>query len=675
MDIKLPPAARNPFEKGFLDLPKLLTIPKHIIYLFFTYLLGILLFTLFRVILLAVEYKHLGDIPGPERLTILLKAFFMGFRFDTVISGYILFIPLLVLSITSSLRIDNKIIYRFIFVYLYISYLFAFLICGIDIPYFNHYFSHLTVVVLTWLDDAGFILKMIFQDFRLWWGLIPFIIFAVAYYLAAKKIAHKTLIEKPLPASKSKTAYLAVNIGLSLAAVVVLFIGVRGRVGEKSPIKIGTAYFCDYAFANQLGLNPVYTFFHSYINSLQAENKSIHLMDSQKAIDNVRKYLNIPGDTQQQSPIARNITPDQPALNANVVLIIMEGLSAAHMKRYGNPDNLTPFLDRIADRGYCFDNVYTSGIHTFNGIYAALFSYPAIRKQHPLKTVSMKKNSGMAAELRKHGYATVYFTTHDAQFDNIGGFLRANDFERIVSLADYPGDKRRSTLGVPDDFMFDFSMPILDELAQREKPFLAVMMTGSNHRPFIVPRYFKPRGKEEEKQIVEYSDWALQKFIRMASRRGWFKRTLFVFISDHGLAINAVYDMPLNLNHTPFIIFSPRLIKEGRRFTCLGGQIDVFPTIMGLLKYPYVNNTLGIDLLNEKEKRPYIYFSADDKYGVLDDEYYLIVREERNPGLYKYKTGDPRDYLSRYPQKVEIMKAYAESMFQTMQWLIDNHKD
>lgn len=646
-------------------------LPKHIVYLFLTYWQGILLFTLFRIILLVTGYRHLGDIPGLERLTILLKAFFIGFRFDTVISGYILFIPLLVLSFTSSFRIDKKIVYKVIFIFLYFLYLLAFLIYTIDIPYFNHYFSHLSTVVLDWVDDAGFILKMIFQDFKLWGVLIPFMILAFVYYKMGKRTVHKIMIDICPPIYKGKAAYLIVNIGLSLVAIAILFIGVRGRVGEKSPIKVGTAFFCDYAFANQLGLNPVYTFFHSYINSLQPENQSIHLMDSQKAIENVQNYLHVPKDTGQQSPIARNIISNQPALNANVVLIVMEGLSAAHMKRYGNRDNLTPFLDRIAEKGYCFDNIYTSGIHTFNGVYSLLFSYPAIRKQHPLKTVSMKKNSGIATALRKHGYSAVYFTTHDDQFDNIGGFLRANDFERIVSLDDYPGDKRRSTLGVPDDFMFEFSMPILDQLAKREKPFLAVLMTGSNHRPFIIPEYFKPRNKEEEKQIVEYSDWALRKFIRMSSKRNWFKRTLFVFISDHGLAMNAVYDMPLNLNHTPFIIFSPRLIEEGRHFSCPGGQIDVFPTIMGLLKYSYVNDTLGIDLLNEKEKRPYIYFSADDKYGVLDDEFYLIVREEGSPSLYKYRTNDLRDYLSQYKEKAADMKTYAESMFQTTQWLID----
>ncbi len=99
----------------------------------------------------------------------------------------------------------------------------------------------------------------------------------------------------------------------------------------------------------------------------------------------------------------------------------------------------------------------------------------------------------------------------------------------------------------------------------------------------------------------------------------------------------------------------------------MAGQIDVFPTIMGILNFPYINEAFGIDMV--KEQRPYIYFSEDDKYGVLDDDFYLIVREDRTSHLYKYKTLDPNDNLSQYPDQAKRMKEYAESMFQTEQWM------
>ena len=113
------------------------------------------------------------------------------------------------------------------------------------------------------------------------------------------------------------------------------------------------------------------------------------------------------------------------------------------------PKNLTPFLDSISHAGYYFENIYTAGIHTFNGVFSTLFSFPAIYRQNPMKESTMFRYNGIGNTLRKNGYSTTYFTTHDGQFDNIEGFLRANDFENIITLADYPSEKAKTTLGVP----------------------------------------------------------------------------------------------------------------------------------------------------------------------------------------------------------------------------------
>lgn len=555
---------------------------------------------------------------------------------------------------------------------MFILFGFAFMVCATDIPYFGFYFSHISAVVLTWADDAGFILKMILGDVRLWWVIIAFIIVITVYFLISLRIFRKTLIQRDFPDSKNKIRYVFRNIGISFLAFIILFIGIRGRIETKSPLRIGTAFFCNYSFANQLGLSPVYYFFHSVLFSMKSESRSIQLMDNQKAIENTRQYLNIKSDPKFQSPIARQISPDKPQHKANVVLIIMESMSSAFLSRYGNQENLTPNLDRFAREGYSFDNIYTSGIHTFNGIYSLFTSFPCIRKQNPLKNMSMKKYSGITSVLRNHGYSTVFFTTHDDQFDNMGGFLKYNDFQRVVSLKDYPGQKSNGTWGVPDDFMFNFSIPIIDDLAGKGNPFFVSFATTSNHLPYLIPEYFKSEKKEIEKKAVQYADWSIGKFIQAVSTKNWFKNTLFVFIADHGMMIDPQYDIPLNYHRSPLIIYSPSLLSESRVINGFGGQMDVFPTIMGLLNLPYINNTLGIDLL--KEKRPYIYFSSDDVYGVIDQQFFLIVHDGGSSRLYQYKDGNTTDYLPQNKLKAKEMRNYAESMFQVTQWIIDNRK-
>ncbi len=624
-------------------------------------------FTLFRIILFLTELNQLNVIE--EKTTIILQAFFMGWRFDTVISGYILFFPLLFLSVFSLFRINNKLLISILTYFIFVLYLLAFLICAIDIPYFNYYFSRLTIVILSWTSNAAFGFKMVFEEISYLIYFIVFLILSIAFFLILKKIKNYILIkhqnEKPF-----KWFYVKIMF-FSIISLGIMFLGIRGRIEKKSPIKVGTAYFSNYAFPNQLGLNPVFTFIQSYIDKLNPENETLHLIDNQTAIRLTNRYLKI----NNSIPFVREIKSELNPLKSNVVVVIMESMSAGKMKRFGNQNNLTPFLDSIANQGYCFNNCYSAGIHTFNGIFSTLFSYPALLKQHPMNATEIPKFTGFSNTLKAYGYQNAYFTTHDEQFDNVSGFLHANGFDKITSQKDYPSSAILSTLGVPDHFMFHFAIPILNQLNSNNKPFFAAFMTASDHGPYIIPNdiSFKPKNKDIKMGIVEYADWSINQFIAEASNQSWFENTIFVFLADHGAVVGSnVYDMPLSYNHIPFIIYAPEIIKEPKSINNFGGQIDVFPTVMGLLGINYINNSAGIDLI--KENRPYMYFSADDKIGCVSDSLFYIYRTNGSKSLYKYKNQDTKNYLSDYKNIAKEMKDYSFSNLQASQWMISNKK-
>ncbi|MCD4683377.1 MAG: hypothetical protein K8R86_08865, partial [Bacteroidales bacterium] len=277
-------------------------IPHHLLFLFFTYLTGILFFTAFRITLLLNEVNRLNDLPQGESFVLLLNSFFMGFRFDTVISGYILSIPFIMLLITSTFRFTNRIISRIIFWYLFVLYCVAFLICAADIPYFNQFFARFNVSAFLWAETPGFVTKMIIQEFRYWWTFIPFIIFCFLFYKLLRRITKLYLMDNPVDITGNRILFFAKNLILTLLAGLILFVGMRGRISKKSPIRVGTAYFSNYAFPNQLGLNPVFTFLRSYLNSRNEENKQLNLIDPNVAIKNVRKYLNFENYIDSISP-------------------------------------------------------------------------------------------------------------------------------------------------------------------------------------------------------------------------------------------------------------------------------------------------------------------------------------------------------------------------------------
>jgi phosphoglycerol transferase MdoB-like AlkP superfamily enzyme len=629
--------------------------------IFRIYILVLTIFSFFRIILFINELNRLDE---SATITTILLSFFMGIRFDIVISGYILFFPFLTFTILTIYK-NSNVAQRIVFYFIFFIFSVAFLVCAADIPYFNQFFSRFSVTAFEWMNSPLFVLKMIVQEPLYWLYIIPFIVIEFIFYRRLKYIFNTTKKEG-IVKNKWKFAFI------SLLAAGFIFLGVRGRVDEKSPIRVGTAYFCNNAFLNQLGLNPNFTLIRSLIDAMDEENKVVNLMDENIAVNNVQNYFQIQ-NILSGSPIERIENDTVTNKNKyNVVFVIMESMSAAKMQRHGNTKNLTPFLDSLSNKGYYFENNYTAGIHTFNGIFSTLFSYPALFRQHPMKESGMFKYNGIASTLKKHDYSTIYFTTHDGQFDNVEGFLNGNDYDQVIAKDDYPLGKAKTTLGVPDDYMFEFSIPILNKLHRQEKPFFASFMTASDHRPFYIPEYFTPKNLEEKDKIVEYADYSLHKFINMASQQPWFKNTIFVFVADHGSPVSSKYDLSLDYNHSPLLFYAPEIIKEHKTFSQMSGQIDVFPSTMGLLGLTYKNNTLGINLFNQK--RPYIYFNADDKYGVIDTSWLLIVRNDKFKGLYKYKNNDVTNYANEHKSIVTKMQSYAESNLQTFQYLLKHKK-
>ncbi|MBI5913763.1 MAG: sulfatase-like hydrolase/transferase [Bacteroidetes bacterium] len=641
-------------------------LPKQLTYVLRTYLTGLLCFTVFRLILVLQEFHQLHFIPTEIGIVLVLKAFLLGLRFDTVVLGYILTLPFLLLAADAFTGWNSRLLYRIVFGLVTLGAVVSFFICAADLPFFHHFYSRVSMSILNSADagDSKDMLGgMVLQEWRYTWAFIPFIIISWFFYNRHKRLLNNVLYKK-------NDATLAGAIRWFVVFAMLLSFGIWGRFSLQSHLDASTAYFSDYGFTNMLALNPAYTFGLSYVNS-KTDTKDVRFMGDGEAVRNVQKSFNIPAAQEYNSPIARQVMfADSSASHSkpNVVLVIMESMSAGKMGRYGNRNDLTPFMDSLATQSYAFDSVFTAGIHTFAGIYSSLFSQPVVRRRHPLEKIIPQ--SGIANTLKAHDYSTIYFTTHDKGFDNVGAYLMANGYDRIVSKDDYPPEKVLSALGVPDDYLYQHAVGDLDALHDKGQPFFAAIMTGSDHGPFIIPKNFKPKHKDAMLGVVEYVDWSVRKFLRMASERAWFDNTIFVFVADHGTSLDKRYDMPLSYLHSPLIFYAPKILGPPQQFNTLGSQADIFPTLMGMLKLPYVNNTFGIDLF--AEKRPFATAYADDKFAVLNSEYMYVSRENGVTSLYHYRTGDVKDYSKTLPELTAQMKLYGESTFQAAQWLRKN---
>lgn len=616
------------------------------------YVLVLALFTSFRLLLFIIEWNRLDG----GTFWQVLQAFFMGLRFDLVISSYLLILPFFVTAITSHFTAIEKAGKKLLFWVTYPLFTLAFLVCTADIPYFSQFVSRFSVAAFGWFDSPVFVVKMIAQESKYWWYVLLFALHNLLFF----RLLRKTISSSPIPKIMGKRHWI---IPLHLVLTGLIFLAMRGRLDEKSPIKVGTAYFSNNAFLNQLGLNPNFTLLRSYLDS--KEFKEVKLMNPQEALHLVQ--LQLGADTTLGHPLARTVVPGaEGAKPYNVVLVLMESMSAHYLAR-NNPTGLTPFLDSLSNTGWYFENAYSAGIHTFNGIFSTLFSYPAIAHQHAMKESNMQQYNGLSSILKKHNYSTIYFTTHDGQFDNVEGFLRNNQFETVISKPDYPQEKVKTTLGVPDHEMFAFSMEYLDQLAAKNQPFLSVYMTASNHVPHYVPEEFTPHSKGSKEQVIEYSDWSIQQFVHAAAKKPWFKNTLFVFVADHGFPVTGSYDVSLDYVQVPLIFYNPQLLGSAKTYSQLTSQLDIGPSILHLLNLPYTNTSLGQDVFSAE--REFVVVNQHEKYGVFNQEWLLILYPDKAPELFKYRNLDKTNYAQEQPELVARMKQYAYSMVQTADYI------
>jgi phosphoglycerol transferase MdoB-like AlkP superfamily enzyme len=646
-----------------------LNIPASIKYLFSVYVAGIVFFTIFRLVLIYSNFQQIPEIPN--KASIMLQAMLMGWRFDTVISGYILALPFFVLVVAELGFYIGRGLLTAIHIFLSIVYSIVFFGCAADIPFFQTYNERLNITILNWTSSPMFMVKMVIEEWHYLSYFFLFLLITIVFCFVLHRIYKRYLPR--LVSKKRERKFSYKKLIVSILAAGLLFLGIRGRIEEKSPIVVGTAYFSSYNFPNKIGLNPLFSFMNSWLDTYKEENKQLHLMDDREALSLVQSYLHInPVDT--ANPIARNVQFSEPAEKHNVVVILMESMSANFLSRFGNKLNLTPRLDALANKGYSFDHFYSAGVHTFNGIFSVLYSFPALLARHTMTDAIIPQYSGLPYIMKSNGYKTVFFTTHDEQFDNEGGFVTANNMDSVIGLKDYPASAKLSTLGVPDHFMFDFAIPVFNKYHQQKQPFFSVMVTTSNHGPYIIPKGipFKPKHTEVRDGVVEYADWAIGHFIDSASKLPWFDNTIFVFVADHGTYEgDYIGDMGYSLNHIPCIIYSPLLKDAPKVINKPGGQIDIGPTIAGLLHLPYVNNTMGIDLF--KDTRPYMYFSADDKLAVADDTDIYIWHKDGRESMHPF-SNTANNILALKKAKAGGMKQYAFSMVQTTQWLLLNHK-
>ncbi|PZX93468.1 LTA synthase family protein [Flavobacterium aquariorum] len=375
-------------------------------------------------------------------------------------------------------------------------------------------------------------------------------------------------------------------------------------------------------FANELQSNGMYRFYLAFMNSeldyfkfykTMPENDAFALLDKQ-----IPSISGISTIRQIQSNTAEN--------PKNVVLITIESYSADFMKVYGNKQNITPFLDSIAQKSMLFTNLYAVGNRTVRGLEAVTLCFPPTAGESVVKREDNKNKFSTGALFKQKGYNVKFLYGGDAFFDNMEDFFSGNGYDIVDKKSFTPEEITFANVwGVCDEDMANKAIKVMNEEAKTGKPFFNHWMTVSNHRPFTYPndKIDIPGDIKSRDGGVKYTDYALRKFFAMASKQPWFKNTVFVILADHCASSAGKTELPVDKYRIPAMIYSPGFI-EPQKYTNVMSQIDVMPTLFGLLHFDYQSKFYGQDVM-KSDYRPRALIATYQDLGLIKDNVLTIL--------------------------------------------------
>ena len=292
----------------------------------------------------------------------------------------------------------------------------------------------------------------------------------------------------------------------------------------------------------------------------------------------------------------------------NVVILIVESFGREYIGALnkelegGKYQGYTPYVDQLIGKSTTFKYSYCNGRKSIDGMPSILCSIPMFVEPFILTPASMNDFTGLAGLLGEEGYETAFF--HGAQNGSMGfqAFARKTGFQKYYGRTEYEAakgtDNFDGTWAIWDE---PFLQYYAEEMSQMKEPFMTTVFTASSHHPFEIPEKYKtvfPEGPLEIHKCIRYTDMAIGKFFETARRQKWFENTIFVLTSDHtNMSDHKEYQTDLGGFCSPIIIYDPQK-PEGEIQDKIAQQIDIMPTVLGLLGYQKPYLAFGIDVLN-----------------------------------------------------------------------------
>lgn len=428
-------------------------------------------------------------------------------------------------------------------------------------------------------------------------------------------------------------------------------------------------------FNQELAKNGLYSFAAEFRNNELRYDRFYDQLEDRAAFARARALLattNAQFRSSNPADLSRLVTHEGGARAWNVMQITVESLSARYLGVFGSPENLTPNLDALARDGMLFTHLYATGNRTVRGMEALTLAVPPTPGQSIVKRPHNENLFTLGSVFRARGYDTKFIYGGYGYFDNMNHFFGHNGYAVVDRAAKRKEDITfANAWGACDEDSFRWALQEADAAHAQGRPFHHFIMTTSNHRPFTYPegKIDLPPLTSKRRGGVKYTDYAIGKLIEQARTKPWFTNTLFVIVADHCAGSAGKTELPVEEYEIPMIIYNPQLVRA-QRVEKLCSQMDVAPTILGLLNWTYQSRFYGKDILAMEPQEERALIANYQKLGLLQRNQLQILKPVRQHRAYE-RAGPQSEFHPR-PENQDLL-ADTVAYYQTASHAFRHH--
>lgn len=510
--------------------------------------------------------------------------------------------------------------------------------------FFDEFHSRFNTVAVDYLLYPHEVFINIWETYPVGWVIAFALLFGIGWV---------AIVRWQFPKAWEERSALKLRLGIPLlfiAPILVLWPVVGNHLTRFSNKRV----------LNELANNGWYTFAQAAVTR-EFEYAPFYITTNlDQAYKTTRELLAQPNSKYLQDghSITRMVAGDSTKPKLNVVVLLEESLGSEFFGCLGRTaPTCTPELDKLSHEAMLLTNLYASGNRTVRGMEAVICSFPPLPGDSVVVRSGDKPIETLARVLKRDGYKNTFIYAGRGVFDHVRSFMTDNGYDHFIEQSDFENPVFSTIWGVSNEDLYSRGIEECRKADQSGQPFLLTMLSVSNHKPFTYPKGRIPEDPElrTRENAVKYTDYAIGKFFEQAKQERFWTNTIFVVVADHGARVYGQQTIPMKSYEIPCFIFGPAVVKTPARIGNLAGQVDISPTILGLIGRPYISSFFGRDIFQVPPSSGRTFLNHNRDIGLFESNQMVVL------GLNKTADGFIGDSKAGELKEIEDSNALAKT--------------